>query len=44
MTSHVSKKGWGASCGGDKTGGSYTGWETKYHMNIQDLKAETLAL
>lgn len=44
MTSHVSKKGWGASCRGDKTGGSYTEWETKYHISIQELKAENFGI
>ena len=44
VTSDASKKGWGAECEGELTGGMWTVQESELHINLLELKAALFAL
>ena len=44
VTSDASKKGWGAECNGETTGGMWTLEESRLHINLLELKAALFAV
>ena len=44
IESDASKKGWGARCQRQSTGGAWTYHESQYHINILELTTAKLAL